>query len=97
MSTSLDPLKVTTPDLHRFWVTIVTERQWYSVMAEARSWFGKNWKCQSKVRRKLSNQPFFTDTPMLVWFDVPDPTWATWVATKTALQVVANDPKKANK
>jgi hypothetical protein len=95
MSTSLDPLKTTAPDLHRFWITIATERQWYSVMAEARSWFGKNWQCQNKIKRKLG--PFSNNSPIVVWFDVPDPKWATWVATKTALQVVANDPKKANK
>jgi hypothetical protein len=95
MSTSLDPLKTTAPDLHRFWVLVSTDKQWYSVMTEARQWFGRNWHCQSKVRRKLNQ--YNPNLPISVWFDVPDPQWATWVATKTALQVVANDPKKANK
>ena len=93
MSTSLDPLKTTTPDLHRFFVYVESSKQWYTVMAEARKWFGKNWKCQSKVRRKLTNRPFITNTPMPVWFEVPDPSWSTWIATKLGVRVVVNVDK----
>ena len=39
MSKSLDPLRTTTPDLHRFWFVISTEQQWYAIMRECRAWF----------------------------------------------------------
>lgn len=88
MSTSLDPLRTTAPDLHRFCVYVCTTKQWYDIMAEARAWFGKNWKCQGKVRRKLENICHGSSLP--VWFDVPDPRWSTWVSTKLGVRVVVN-------
>lgn len=93
MSTSLDPLKTTTPDLHRFFVYVESHKQWYTVIAEARAWFGKNWKCQNKVRRKLMRMSYDETPSMPVWFDVPDPKWSTWVATKLGVRVVVNVDK----
>ena len=99
MSKQLDPLKTTAPELHRFWVKLSTEKQWYSVIQECRSWFGSNWQGQGKVRRKLdpSRSTHTTRSGVVVWFDVPDPRWATWIATKFALQVQADHPEKVAK
>jgi hypothetical protein len=99
MSMNPDPLKTTTPDLQRFWVHVSTVDQWYAVMRECRAWFGKNWRCQGKVRKKLGNNPGlrWVKQPNAVWFDVPDARWATWVATKMSLQVVADSKLQTGK
>jgi len=86
MSKSIDPLKTTTPELHRFWFMVSTEQQWYQIMRECREWFGRNWHGMSKVRKKLQGPaPRLGALP--VWFDVPDPRFATWIAVKMSLQV----------
>jgi len=88
MSKSLDPLKETTQDLHRFWFSLANEQQWYAIMKECREWFGKNWKCQGKVRRKLESfGGRHVRKTHLIWFDVPDPKFATWVSVKHSIQV----------
>ena len=80
MSKILDPLKETTQDLHhRFWFLLRVEKQWYTIMQECRTWFGKNWRCQNKVRRKLATYNFDL---VPVWFEVPDPRFATWISVK---------------
>jgi len=98
MSKQLDPLGKTAPELHRFWFMLSTERQWYDIMSECRAWFGKDWRGMSKVRRKLSNRrpppPF---GPLPVWFEVPDPRFATWVAVKMSLQVQSDAKYQTNK
>jgi hypothetical protein len=99
MSMNPDPLRSTAPELQRFWVYVNTTEQWYSVMKECRAWFGKNWKCQGKVRKKLSSHSGLRWAKQLepVWFDVPDARWATWVATKMSLQVVADSKVQTGK
>ena len=89
MSKSLDPLKITAQELHRFWFSITTEKQWYDIMRECRQWFGKNWRGQAKVRRKFNTRGgiSFRTGPLSVWFEVPDPRFATWVSVKMAIQV----------
>jgi hypothetical protein len=89
MSTQFDPLRTTAPELHRFWFMLSTEKQWYDVMRECRSWFGKNWRGMAKVRRKLGNHtsPALRYAPLPVWFEVPDPRFATWISVKMSLQV----------
>ena len=92
MSTQLDPLETTAPELHRFWFMLSDERQWYSIMQEAREWFGaygKKWRGMSKVRRKLERNPrrIMRAGPVPVWFEVPDPRFATWISVKLSLQV----------
>lgn len=79
---SLGSLKVTTPAMHRIWVTVGDSETWYAVMREARLWFGQHWHCQGKVRRKLK----YGMAPMTVWFDVPDQQFATWISVKLAVQ-----------
>jgi hypothetical protein len=95
MSTIIDPLKTTTPALHRFWVHVSSTNQWYEVMHEARAWFGKNWTCQHKVKRKLER--YNPKKSIQVWFDVPDPQWATWIATKLAVQVTVTETTVVDK
>ena len=85
MSKSLDPLKTTTPELHRFWFMVSTVQQWYDIMRECREWFGKNWRGMSKVRKKLTVSHGLRAMP--VWFEVPDPRFATWISVKMSLQV----------
>ena len=98
MSKSIDPLKETAQDLHRFWFLISNEKQWYAVMAECRIWFGKNWKCQNKVRRKLETHNHrYTRKPQLIWFEVPDPKFATWVSVKHSIQVQSDSKLKSDK
>jgi hypothetical protein len=89
MSKQFDPLKTTAPELLRFWFMVSTEKQWYDIMRECRSWFGKNWRGMAKVRRKLTNRrlPGIRLSPLPVWFEVPDPRFATWISVKMSLQV----------
>jgi hypothetical protein len=58
-------------------------------MRECRAWFGNNWRGMSKVRRKLGSKhsPAPRYAPLPVWFEVPDPRFATWIAVKMSLQV----------
>lgn len=85
--------KVTTR--HRFIVLIENEKQWYSVMSECRFWFGKDWQTQRNVKRKINVRTHLN--PLQVWFDVPDPRWATWVSTKLAVQVSVKDNLNTDK
>jgi len=55
---------------------------WYAVMQEARAMFGRNWRCQSKVRRKLE---WGVTQPVQVWFEVPNSQFASWVSLKLAV------------
>ena len=85
--------------LHRIYVSLVTEEQWYGIMRECRSWFGKNWKTQARVKRKLAEgQRYSRNRPSIqVWFEVPDPRIATWISVKYSLQVVGEDKYRAGK
>ena len=98
MSTQSDPLKVTTQELHRFWFTISHVDQWYAIMRECRSWFGRDWRSMAKVRRKLDpsrGRVRFVNVP--VWFEVPDPRFATWISVKHSLQVQSDAKYQATK
>ena len=94
MSKSLDPLKTTTPELHRFYINLETVPQWYAVMRECRQNFGTNWRTQSKVKRKLSRDCARTGQRMWVWFEVPDLRFASWIALKLAMAVSQDPPGK---
>lgn len=58
-------------------------------MRECRVWFGRNWHCQSKVRRKYRYM-YAGDKSLSTWFDVPDPGFATWISVKYSIQVYDN-------
>ena len=89
---SLDSLKVTPLVMHRIWFRLHTTKEWYAVMNEARAMFGKNWRTQSRVKRRLEHTTLWGISlqPVPVWFEVPDQTFATWVAVKHA--VIAMPP-----
>ena len=82
--------------MQRFYFTLSRTDQWYAIMRECRAWFGKDWRCQPKVRRKLSTGAFGR-RPCQVWFDVPDERFASWVAVKLAVEVVSESRMQANK
>ena len=69
---------------HRVFVTVNTERQWYNLMHECRVWFGQDWRSQPHVRKKFKK---FGNTPVEVWFEVPNINWCSWVAVKLGTQV----------
>lgn len=97
MSKQSDPLKVTAQELHRFWFAISTEQQWYAVMRECRTWFKNNWRTMPKVRRKLNHRQRPRLTTLMVWFEVPDPKFATWISVKCSLQVLSDAKFQAGK
>jgi hypothetical protein len=78
--------------MHRIIIELQTTEQWYSVIREANTWFGTGkWRGQNHVRKKLERNAVWTTAPgytmksVPVWFDVPDPQFATWVKLKYAL------------
>lgn len=77
--------------MHRIVFRLANTRQWYDVMGEARQLYARQWRSQPHTKRKLER---FAYTKQLVdvWFEVPDPKFATWCAIKLgveAIQVVA--------
>ena len=75
---------------------VSTEQQWYEIMRECRSWFGRDWRGMAKVRKKLKlTIPRLGALP--VWFEVPDPRFATWVSVKMSLQVQSDAKHNTNK
>jgi hypothetical protein len=89
---SLDSLKETPLVMHRIWFRLHSVEEWYAVMKEAWAMFGKNWRTQSRVKRRLEHTSLWGVSlqPVLIWFEVPDQTFATWVAVKHA--VIAMPP-----
>jgi hypothetical protein len=84
MSGPLDSLKTTPSVMHRVVFELRDVDTWYAIMREARLMFGKNWRCQSHVKRKLTRTWAMTGTER-VWFEVPDPQFGTWCALKLAV------------
>ena len=86
-------------NFHRYWFLISTEQQWYQIMRECREWFGRNWRGMAKVRKKLGNSrtPAPRYSPLPVWFEVPDPRFATWISVKMSLQVQSDAKYQAGK
>lgn len=69
--------------MHRFYVHLSTEEQWYNVIREANQWFGHNkWAGQANVRKKLIRPKL---KPLEVWFEVPDLQFVTWLGVKYSL------------
>ena len=88
MPQSLSSLEMVTPlDMHRITFEIDRVQTWYQIMAEARAQFGKNWRGQPKVKRKLESWRPAGSPPIKVWFEVPDSTFATWCAVKLGVVV----------
>jgi len=91
ISESLDSLKLTPLVMHRIWFRLHSVEEWYAIMKEARAMFGKNWRTQSRVKRKLENNTIWgiSVNTVPVWFEVPDQAFATWVAVKHAVITTA--------
>ena len=88
MPQSLDSLKLVTPlGMHRITFEIDSVNTWYKIMAEARAQYGKNWRGQPKVKRKLESWRPAGSAPIKVWFEVPDSAFATWCAVKLGVRV----------
>ena len=94
MSESFNSLKVTPLPMHRIWIEIGSTKVWYKIIAEANREFGiRGWRSQSGVKRRLDRLgslwlPNAKSTER-VWFDVPDEKFATWIAIKYAVTVLA--------
>jgi hypothetical protein len=58
--------------------------------------FGKSWRTQSHVRRKLERISTWNPAAHPVWFEVPDPQFGTWCALKLAV-VLATPPINKHK
>jgi hypothetical protein len=79
--------------MHRIVVKLYNAKQWYEVIREANTLYGRNnWKGQGHTKRKLDRRAP-TDPPVSVWFEVPDHKFAMWVAIKYAKEVT-QDPVK---
>jgi hypothetical protein len=88
MPQSLSSLKMVTPlGMHRITFEIPDVKIWYQIMSEARAQYGKNWRTQPKAKRKLDSWRPQGSPPIKVWFEVPDPAFATWVAVKLGVPV----------
>jgi hypothetical protein len=104
MSMSMDPLKITTLPLHRFWFKIYTAKQWYAVINECRDLYGKNWRTKRNVFKRFKRTKtlshalrhwMYVNISHDIWFEVPDQTFATWVSVKHSIEV-ASDAKHSN-
>ena len=92
ISESLDSLKVTPLPMHRITFMIKDTKQWYAIMKEARALYNKDWRSQPHAKRRLERYNWNKQmTP--VWFEVPDPSFASWCAVKLAVEATM----KANK
>ena len=90
MLPSLDSLKTTALPMHKLYFELSSVDTWYAIMREARAQFGKNWRCQAHVKRRLENASIWkmSGTNERVWFEVPDPKFGTWVTIKHAVRQV---------
>ena len=85
---SLDSLRSTPLVMHRIQVQLNDVQTWYAVIRELNQTFGVGkWRGQSHVKRRLENLIWRPDQTVWVWFEVPDPKFATWLAVKLAVQV----------
>jgi hypothetical protein len=90
MSESLNSLGVTPLPMHRVYMEVGTLAVWYKIIREANVLYGRNWRGQSGVRRRLGHHIWTYDNKQeRVWFDVPDEKFGTWVAIKCGVRVVA--------
>jgi hypothetical protein len=90
MSESLTSLKTTPSPMHRVYMEVGTIAVWYKIIREANALYGRNWRGQSGVKRRLSHNIWLHDKKQeRVWFDVPDEKFSTWVAIKCGVTIIA--------
>ena len=89
MSESLSSLRLTPLPMHRIYMEVGSVDVWYKIVHEANTLYGRNWRGQSRVKRRLAT-PAWLGTPgsQIVWFEVPDEKFGTWVAIKYAVTLV---------
>jgi hypothetical protein len=68
-------------NLYRIYFLIHDVSVWYAIMREARIQFGNNWRSQPRIKKKLLRQKW-QPTNQTVWFEVPNPAFASWVGIK---------------
>ena len=90
MLPSLNSLRTTTLPMHKLYFELSDVDTWYAIMREARAQFGKNWRSQAHVKRRLEHAAIWRINPPSerVWFEVPDPKFGTWIAIKHAVRQV---------
>ena len=90
MSASLNSLESTPLVMHRIWFDLRDTKTWYAIMKEATALYGRDgWKSQPRVKRRLEKFTWErTRVENHVWFEVPDPSFATGCAVKQAVLVV---------
>ena len=95
MSASISSLESTPLVMHRIWFDLRDTETWYAIMKEATTLYGRDgWKSQPRVKRRLDKFAWERNRPENhVWFEVPDPSFATWCAVKHAVIVVKNPGK----
>lgn len=64
----------------RVWVELSDVKQWYKIIREANTLYGRQWRCQPRVKRKLDSN--WNRRAVKIWFDVPDANFATWISVK---------------
>jgi hypothetical protein len=67
--------------LYRIYFLIHEVSVWYDIMREARIQFGNNWRSQPRIKKKLLRQRW-QPTNQTVWFEVPNPAFASWIGVK---------------
>ena len=87
---SLGSLKTTALPMHKLYFELSSVDTWYTIMREARAQFGKNWRSQAHVKRRLEHAGLWKISPVTerVWFEVPDPAFGTWIAIKHAVRQI---------
>ena len=88
MSKSLSSLEVTPSVMHRITFRLTSKDQWYGIMREARALYGKDWRGQPRVKRRLERFRW-EKRKVDIWFEVPEISFATWCAVKLAVEVVS--------
>ena len=92
MPESLSSLRTTPSGMHRITFKVETLKQWYAIMGEARQMYGKDWRCQPRVKRRIERFRWKSE-PVKIWFEVPDSAFATWCAVKLAVEPVETTNK----
>ena len=73
--------------MHKVWFTVHNQDEWYHLIRELKTWFGKEWRGQRGIRKKFNRSEWLME-PQQVWFLVPDLAFKTFIDLK-----MSNNPK----
>jgi hypothetical protein len=95
MLLSLDSLRTTALPMHKLYFELSSVDQWYIIIREAQAQFGKNWRGQRHVKRRLEHASLWRVPGQTerVWFEVPDLKFGTWISIKHAVRQVESPGK----